>query len=60
MKYSKLFSKQEKSYMYGQHVYVSNIRKKHSFAIESFEDYCRRCWNHKEFLRLAPYYSDEI
>ena len=31
-----------------------------TFATESFEEYCKRCWNHQELLRLAPYYSDEI
>lgn len=60
MKYSKLFSKREKCYMYGNHVFVSNIRKKHSFIIETFEDYCKKCWEHKERLRLVPYHSDEI
>lgn len=59
MKYSRQFSKQEKNYMYGQHVYISNIRKRYSGIIETFEEYCERCFYHTEFRRLACYLIDD-
>lgn len=59
MKYSKLFKKLERKFMYGQYTHINNIRKKNSWDTETFEDYCGRCYVALRFQQLAPLFVDD-
>jgi hypothetical protein len=61
MKYSKLFTKQERKYMYGCYMYLRSIcykNKTYPFD-KNFEDYCGRCFRAVQFQKLAPLLIDD-